>query len=72
MYKTDTTLISNTGLRYTAKENGSPFQGMGATGETTSCIMCGKHRMRSKGTLKRYLNSLMFFCFDCKPVKPAP
>lgn len=44
----------------------------GDTSETTRCIMCGKHRMRSKGTLKRYLNSLMFFCFDCKPAKPAP
>lgn len=69
MYKTDTTQVSATGLRYTAKENGSPFQGMGAPGETISCIQCGKHRPRSKGSLKRYLNSLLFICFDCKPVK---
>jgi len=67
MYKTETTLISPTGLRYVAKENGSPFQGMGSTGETISCIKCGKHKLRTRGTLKRYLNALFFFCFDCKP-----
>ena len=68
MYKTDSTLISSTGLRYLAKENGSPFQGMGSTGETISCIKCGKNKLRTRGTLKRYLNALLFFCFDCKPV----
>ncbi len=68
MYKTDSTLISSTGLRYLAKENGSPFQGMGSTGETISCIKCGKHKLRTRGTLKRYFNALLFFCFDCKPV----
>jgi hypothetical protein len=72
MYKNEETQISQTGLRYTAKENGSPFQGMSGTGETMSCIKCGNHRLRSKGVFKRYLNSLMFFCFDCKPNKVAP
>lgn len=69
MYKNETTQISDTGLRYTAKENGSPFQGMGSPGETRSCFKCGNHKPRSRGTIKRYFNSLMFFCFDCKPGK---
>jgi hypothetical protein len=69
MYKSETTQISESGLRYTSKEGGSPFQGMGATGETRSCIKCGKHKLRSKGAIHRYLSALMFFCFDCKPVK---
>ncbi len=67
MFKTDTTIISPTGLRYLAKENGSPFKGMGSTGETISCIKCGKHKLRTRGTIKRYLNALLFICFDCKP-----
>jgi hypothetical protein len=69
MYKYEQTSISETGLRYTSKESGSPFQGMGGTGETMSCIKCGRHRPRSKGAFKRYFNALMFFCFDCKPSK---
>jgi hypothetical protein len=72
MYRNEETLISKTGLRYTSKENGSPFQGMGATGDTMSCIKCGNHRLRSNGSIVRYLNSPMFFCFDCKPLKAKP
>jgi hypothetical protein len=71
MFKNETTEISPTGLRYVSKENGSPFQGAGSTGETISCIKCGKHKLRTRGVVKRYLNSLLFFCFDCKPVKHA-
>ena len=69
MYRNEETLVSPTGLRYTSKTNGSPFQGMGSGGETMSCIMCGKHKPRIKGAFKRYMSSLMFFCFDCKPKK---
>jgi hypothetical protein len=69
MYINEETSISPTGLRYTAKENGSPFQGMGGSGEMMSCIKCGLHKPRSKGAFKRLLNSPMFFCFDCKPKK---
>jgi hypothetical protein len=69
MYKNETTQIAPTGLRYVSKENGSPFQGMGSGGDTRSCIKCGKHKLRSKGVIKRYLNALMFFCFDCRPDK---
>lgn len=70
MYKYETNSISETGLRYTSKEGGSPFQGMGGAGETMSCIKCGKHKLRSNGSFKRYLHGLLFFCFDCKPRKP--
>ncbi|OGB33463.1 MAG: hypothetical protein A3F78_22535 [Burkholderiales bacterium RIFCSPLOWO2_12_FULL_61_40] len=72
MYTSDTTQISETGLRYTAKENGSPFQGMGGSGEVRSCMRCGKHKLRSNGTLKRFLNSVTFFCLECWPDKSAP
>jgi len=71
MPNSQTTQISQTGLRYVSKENGSPFVGMGATGETISCIKCGKHKPRSRGVLKRYFNSLLFFCFDCKPANKS-
>jgi hypothetical protein len=69
MYNTEETLISPTGLRYTAKQNGSPFQGMGGSGEMMSCIKCSRHKPRSQGMFKRYVTSLMFICFDCKPKK---
>lgn len=71
MYRNEETRISPTGLRYTSKENGSPFQGLGTSGETLSCIKCGHHRLRRNGVFKRFLNSPMFFCFDCKPA-PKP
>jgi hypothetical protein len=54
MRSTATTQISATGLRYTAKENGSAYQGMSGSGETMSCIKCGQHKLRSKGVYKRY------------------
>jgi hypothetical protein len=72
MYIDASTQISASGLRYLAKENGSPFQAIGAPGETRSCIKCGKHKALSKGSIQRYLNARMFFCFDCRPVKKAP
>lgn len=72
MYNSDTTRITADGLRYTSKQNGSPFRGMGSVGETMSCIQCGHHRLRSRGTVRRFLNSPMFFCFDCKPPAGTP
>ena len=68
MYKYEETVVAPTGLRYTSKENGSPFQGMGSGGETMSCIKCGQHKLRSKGSFKRYGPGLFFFCVECKPV----
>lgn len=69
MYKSENNEIAATGLRYTSKEGGSPFQGMGSNGEIRSCIKCGQHKPRSKGAIHRFLNGLMFFCFECKPPK---
>ena len=69
MYKYEQNVVSDTGLRYTSKEGGSPFQGMGGAGETLSCIKCGQHRPRRSGVFKRYFSALMFFCLDCKPRK---
>ena len=69
MYKDSETLVALSGLRYTSKENGSPYQSIGGTGETLSCIKCGKHRLKRNGMFKRYLNAPLFFCFDCKPNK---
>jgi hypothetical protein len=69
MNKEVTTQIAETGLRYTAKEGGSPFQGMGSNGEVRSCMKCGQHKLRSHGAIHRFLGGLMFFCFDCKPKK---
>jgi hypothetical protein len=70
MYKFEETAVAPSGLRYTSKEGGSRFQGMG-NGETLSCIKCGQHKLRRNGTFKRYVTALLFFCLDCKPAKPA-
>jgi hypothetical protein len=69
MYKFEQTAVSTSGLRFTAKENGSPFQGMGSAAETMSCIVCGNHKPRRSGSFKKYLSSLKFFCGDCKSDK---
>lgn len=69
MYKDETSEITPTGLRYSFKEAGSPFRGMGSNGEMRSCIQCGQHKLRSKGAIHRFLDGLMFFCFDCRPKK---
>jgi hypothetical protein len=67
MSKVESAEISASGLRYTFKEGGSPFQGMGSNGDVRSCIKCGRHKLRSNGAIHRFLNGLMFFCFDCRP-----
>jgi hypothetical protein len=63
------TEISSDGLRYKSKKGGSPFEGLGRTGDTMSCIKCGVHKPRSNGSFKRILGSSMFVCFDCSPKK---
>jgi hypothetical protein len=68
-YHHDKTEIASNGLRYTNKQNGSPFQGMGRGGETMSCMKCGQHKMRNTGSFKRFLGANMFFCADCRPLK---
>ena len=72
MYKFEATQVSTSGLRYTLKEGGSPFQGLGSPGETLSCIRCGRHKLRRNGAFRRYLHSLLFYCFDCKPQQATP
>jgi hypothetical protein len=69
MYAQETTEIAETGLRYKSKIGGSPFQGMGAPGETMSCMKCGQHKPRSRGSIHRVMQALMFFCLACRPKK---
>jgi hypothetical protein len=69
MYKLANSEIADTGLRYTSKEGGSPFQGMGSNGDVRSCLKCGQHKLRSHGAIHRFLGGPMFFCFDCRPKK---
>jgi hypothetical protein len=65
--KTGKNAVAANGLRFTSRENGSPFAGMGKIGETMSCMMCGHHKPRSQGSQRRFAGSLAFFCFECKP-----
>ncbi len=65
--KTGKNAVAASGLRFTSRENGSPFAGMGKIGETMSCMMCGHHKPRSQGSQRRFAGSLAFFCFECKP-----
>jgi hypothetical protein len=67
-YKHEKTQINADGLRYSSKKNGSPFEGTGRTGEMMSCIKCSKHKPRSSGSFKRFLNANHFFCGDCRVV----
>ena len=64
MSKDDITKISGDGLRYKAKEGGSPFSASG-TGSSIS-YKCGLHKARSLGSFKRVLNQSMFVCAECK------
>lgn len=69
MSRPEKTEISTDGLRYKSKKGGSPFEGLGRTGDTMSCIKCGIHKPRNNGSFKRILGSSMFVCFDCSPPK---
>jgi len=69
--KSGKTSVDESGLRFTSRENGSPFAGMGKMGETMSCIKCGMHKPRRQGSQQRFAGSLAFFCHDCKPPKPV-
>jgi len=59
--------VSDSGLRFTSRENGSPFIGMGKVGETMSCMKCGLHKPRRLGSQRRFAGSLAFFFHECKP-----
>jgi hypothetical protein len=67
-HKHEKTQINADGLRYSSKKNGSPFEGTGRTGEMMSCIKCSKHKPRSSGSFRRFLNANHFFCGDCRVV----
>ena len=66
------TKIASDGLRYKAKVSGSPFGAASHANGTMSCMKCGLHKLRSKGSFKRYLNTNLFFCGECKPIKQNP
>lgn len=72
MHEVAFTQVSPTGLRYTSKESGSPFQAIGGSGHTLSCFKCGRHKLRSHGYFRRYPTALMFICADCRPVNNEP
>jgi hypothetical protein len=66
------TQVNDSGLRFTSRENGSPFVGMGQMGESMSCLKCGIHKPRRLGSQRRFMGALAFFCFDCKPALSQP
>ena len=71
--KSGKTSVDESGLRFTSRENGSPFAGMGKMGETMSCIKCGMHKPRRQGSQQRFAGSLAFFCQTANPLNlPLP
>jgi hypothetical protein len=56
-------LISENGLRYSEKENKTPFNG----GDTTSCVKCGNYKLRKQGQFINRFGSRLFYCNICKP-----
>lgn len=58
-------VVSPNGQRFVAKVNGSMFD-YGTTGQTLSCLFCGKHKPRSEGRIMPRFSS-NFVCFGCKP-----
>ena len=67
--KSGKTSVDESGLRFTSRENGSPFAGMGKMGETMSCIKCGMHKPRRQGSQQRFAGNLAFFCQDRKSTR---
>ena len=53
MSRPEKTEISNDGLPYKSKKGGYPFEGLGRTGGTMSCIKGGIHKPRNNGSFKR-------------------
>ena len=64
--------VDQSGLRFTSRENGSPFMGMGKVGESMSCMKCGLHKPRRLGSQRRFVGGLAFFCHECKPLAIVP
>ena len=68
---TPRTEMTDDGLRYHSKENGSPFISSGSFGTATmSCFLCGKHRPRTHLKSRRLLGQMQFVCApNCKELE---
>lgn len=56
-------LQSNDGLRYVARQNGSPFGSR--LGSTRSCFKCGAHKPREAGSFAMLLGVQRLVCGGC-------
>jgi hypothetical protein len=66
MSKDSSTKLTTDGLRYTSKEGGSPFLG---SGNTRSCLLCGKHRRPEQLRARRMFGRIEMVCKpDCATV----
>ena len=67
------TKIQADGLRYKAKEGGSPFASAGDfQAGTMSCFLCGKHRPRNTLKTRRLLGKAQHVCApSCKEAEAA-
>jgi hypothetical protein len=59
MAKHTSTKLTDDGLRYATRQNGSPF---GAHGTMRSCFKCGKHRAPAQLQAKRFLGRIEMIC----------
>ena len=59
MAKHTSTKLTDDGLRYTARANGSPFV---SHGTMRSCFKCGKHRAPAQLQSKRFLGRNEMVC----------
>ncbi len=73
MAKVTKTKIEADGLRYTAKAGGSPFlQESHLARATMSCFLCGKHKIRSTMSTRKFLGKPQAICEpSCKAPKVA-
>jgi hypothetical protein len=70
--RTEKNELSSDGLRYTARQAGSPFAGStGSTCTVKSCFFCGLHKPLSEGRSLKVLGKSTFVCLGCRPVRPA-
>ena len=62
------TKILDDGLRYQSKASGSPFNLVAPFNTSTmSCFLCGKHRVRSTMTTRKFIGKSQVVCApSCK------
>ncbi|RFO96025.1 hypothetical protein DIC66_14995 [Rhodoferax lacus] len=59
----ETTVIVASGLRYKSKEPGSAFPSTPYSGNATmSCLLCGKHSLRSQMMSRRLFGKVHAVC----------